>query len=63
MELASTITFVLQANRLIKCASHPKFVKKDNIITFARVLDDNALAIPEIVQGPLFVLVKLISLL
>ena len=24
LELASTITLVLQANRLIKCASHPK---------------------------------------
>ena len=63
LELASTITLVLQANRLTKCASHPKFFKKDNIIIFAKDLDDNALAISEIAQGPLFVLVKLISLL
>ena len=31
LEVASTITLVLQANRLTKCASHPKQIESEQI--------------------------------
>ena len=33
LELASTIIFVLQANRLTKCASHPLQVNRYTVIS------------------------------
>ena len=44
LELASTITLLLQANRLTKCVSHPvcqsfNFVSKQDVLTEIKVLD------------------------